>query len=391
MLHAALSQRPDQGRLFLILDSSHEKYHNWLDFLIGTNGLKILLQILIQDRENNMIISASYKTDIPTFYGEWFMNRLRAGYCRMVNPYGGQRYTISLKREDVDGFVFWTKNIGPFLKSLPEIRERGYPFIVQHTINGYPRQLESRVTNSDHTVEHMHTLASQYGPDVAIWRYDPIVFSSLTPPDWHLDNFTKLAKALAGATSEVVISFAQIYRKTKRNMDAAAKECNFDWHDHETLMQEQGKAFAVELFHIAREYGITLKVCSQAAFLTPGMVEEARCVDAERLSRVSGGTIQAEKKGNRKECGCFASRDIGEYDTCPHGCVYCYAVQRRDLALQRFKDHDPQGEFLFPPKDVDLTEVESGQGENPLIQLSKGRKTAAPAVSQPTLFDGMSS
>src|ERR1700694_1401224 len=81
----------------------------------------------------SMIISASYKTDIPAFYGEWFMNRLRAGSCKMVNPYGGQIYTISLVREDVDGFVFWTKNIGPLLKHLPEIHEGGYPFIVQHT------------------------------------------------------------------------------------------------------------------------------------------------------------------------------------------------------------------------------------------------------------------
>lgn len=343
-----------------------------------------------------MIISASYKTDIPTFYGEWFMNRLRAGYCRMVNPYGGQRYKISLKREDVDGFVFWTKNIGPFLKYLSEIRDKGYPFIVQHSINGYPRELESRVINYAQTVEHMHVLVREYGPDVAIWRYDPIVFSSLTPPDWHLDNFVKLAQALAGATNEVVISFAQIYRKTKRNMDAASQEFNFDWHDHETIMQEQGKAFALELFHIAIKRGITLKVCSQAAFLTEGIVREARCVDAERLMKVaewfglsSEKAIEAKLKGNRKECGCFESRDIGEYDTCPHGCVYCYAVQRRELALQRFKEHDPYGEFLFPPKNADLPEVENEQVDTPVIQVAKGRKKpTTPIANQLSMFDG---
>src|SRR5438309_5417658 len=130
-----------------------------------------------------MIISASYKTDIPAFYGEWFMNRLRAGSCKMVNPYGGQIYTISLSREDVDGFVFWTKNIGPLLKHLPEVRERGYRFIVQQSISCYPRELEDRVINSLHTVAHMHHLTAEYGSDVAVWRYDPIVFSSLTPID----------------------------------------------------------------------------------------------------------------------------------------------------------------------------------------------------------------
>lgn len=105
-----------------------------------------------------------------------------------------------------------------------------------------------------------------------------------------------------------------------------------------------------ELAQIAKLYGMQLKICSQKDFLTEG-VEEAQCVDAERLERVSGNRLVAKPKlkGNRKECGCFASKDIGEYDTCPHGCVYCYAVHNRDLALSRFKKHEPASEFLFTP------------------------------------------
>ena len=300
-----------------------------------------------------MIISASYKTDIPTFYGEWFMNRLRAGSCKMINPYGLQVYTIDLTRQHVDGFVFWTKNIGPFLKYLPEVQERGYPFIIQHTINGYPRELEFRVINYNRTVESMKELADTYGPHVAVWRYDPIVISSLTPVEWHLRNFEALARSLAGVTDEVVISFAQIYKKTKRNMDWAANEYGFDWKEHETTSLENMRHLVAELAHIAMSYGTQLRVCSQKALLIPGVAAEARCVDAERLERVSGNSIVAKTKlkGNRKECGCFASKDIGEYDTCPHGCVYCYAVQNRDLALHRFKKHNPMSEFLFPPQE----------------------------------------
>src|SRR5579859_6302579 len=176
-----------------------------------------------------MIISASYKTDIPTFYGEWFMNRLRAGYCKMVNPYGRQIYTIGLlpanageiqldpkqkelydeleeKKgkglEKVEGIVFWTKNIGPFLKHLPEVQGRGFPFIVQHTINGYPHELEARVINYQRTIEHMKYLADEYGPDRLVWRYDPIIFSSLTNFSWHQQNFARLAAALEGTTNE---------------------------------------------------------------------------------------------------------------------------------------------------------------------------------------------
>jgi Domain of unknown function (DUF1848) len=321
-----------------------------------------------------MIISASYKTDIPTFYGEWFMNRLHAGYCKMVNPYSQQIYSVDLTPENVDGFVFWTKNIGPFLKHLPAVREMSYPFIVQHTITGYPRELEFRVIDYAHTVEYMKELAGTYGPHVAVWRYDPIVISSLTPYNWHRNNFEILAKSLAGTTDEVVISFAQIYKKTRRNMDWAAREFGFDWHEHEATAISSVRDLVVDLAEIARSYGMRLKICSQKAFVILGISEEARCVDAQRLERISGTTIAdgVELRGNRKECGCFASKDIGEYDTCPHGCVYCYAVQHRDLALERYKAHDPMSEFLFPPKDYTPAEYE--QEIPQIIPVSESRK-----------------
>ncbi len=331
-----------------------------------------------------MIISASYKTDISTFYGEWFINRLRVGYCKMVNPYGRQIYTIDLTPAYVDGFVFWTKNVGPFLKYLPEIHERGYPFIVQHTINGYPSQLESRVTNYAHTVEAMKRVAGEYGAERLVWRYDPILFTSLTPFEWHLQNFSSLAKQLEGTTDEVVISFAEVYRKTKRNVELAAKEHNFTWEEHqdEEFVLETGRLLAIELVHIAALHGMRLRICSQKRFLVPGIIEEARCVDADRLERVSGTRLdKTRQKGNRKECGCYASKDIGEYDTCPHGCVYCYAVHNRDIALQRYKKHDPNGAFLFEP-DGYIAEQKEAQKPSPLIFVSKGKK-----AEQETLFD----
>ncbi len=303
-----------------------------------------------------MIISASYKTDIPTFYGEWFMERLNAHYCKMVNPYNRQILRVSLAPEEVDGFVFWTKNIGPFLKYLPVIRQRGYAFIVQHTINNYPRQLELKVVDEVQTMEHMRTLSGEYGPDVAVWRYDPIVLSSLTPLDWHRHNFEHLARSLDGTTNEVVVSFAQIYKKTRRNMDQAAAEHDFQWNEHESITCEAVREFVSDLAQIAQGHGMQVRVCSQHALLVPGLVDAARCIDAGRLERVSSRPIQQKirQKGNRQECQCFASRDIGAYDTCPHGCVYCYAVDNRAVALDRYKAHDPTSEFLFHPlKQVD--------------------------------------
>lgn len=289
-----------------------------------------------------MIISASYKTDIPAFYGEWFLNRLRAGYCKMVNPYGGQVYRVSLTAEDADGFVFWTKNLGPFLGSLGEVRERGYPFVVQYTINGYPRELERAVVPPESAATHMRTLAGRYGPRVAVWRYDTILFSSMTDKDFHRRNFEDLARRLEGATDEVVVSFAQIYRKTERNLNRAGREYGFSWTDP---ADEEKLRLLEDLASMARARGMQLTVCSQRKYLTPG-VDDARCIDAERLSSVAGRRIDARLKGNRPDCGCYQSRDIGEYDTCPHGCVYCYAVNSEEEAAKRFRLHDAGGELL---------------------------------------------
>ena len=324
-----------------------------------------------------MIISASYKTDIPTFYGEWFIRRLRAGYCKMVNPIGRQIHRIDLLPESVDGFVFWTKNVGPFLKYLPEIHQTGIPFVIQHSINGYPHEIEARVTNSISTVEHMKSIADEYGSERLIWRYDPIVFTSLTTYDDHLQTFVTLAQLLEGTTDEVVVSFAQLYKKTVSQMEAAAKEHDFSWQNHQIwdTVVENGRKLLGELAGIAQQHHMQLKVCSQKEFLIEG-IQEARCIDAERLARITGNSLRhkAKLKGNRAECGCFESRDIGEYNTCPHGCVYCYAVRDRGLALNRYKAHDPFSEFLFQPKDSIPEELEQTPS---LITLQKRDKRTA--------------
>ena len=133
-------------------------------------------------------------------------------------------------------------------------------------------------------------------------------------------------------------------------MDWAAQEFNFCWDAHEAMSLQDVRNLVTELAQIAQSYDMYMKICSQQDLLIPGITQEARCVDAERLERVSGCplTDRIKLKGNRKECGCFASRDIGEYDTCPHGCVYCYAVADRDRAVSHFRTHDPEADCLMP-------------------------------------------
>ena len=291
-----------------------------------------------------MIISASYKTDIPAFYGEWFSNRLKAGYCLMVHPYDRRRVRrVSLQHEDVDGFVFWTKNLGPFIPRLYAVAEMGFPFVIQYTINAYPRVLEYSVTDATRSINHVKAIAGTFGSKVVVWRYDPIIITSETPRESHLERFAWLASRLEGLTDEVVISFAQIYEKTARNLNYAAKEFEFHWQDPS---DQQKMELAQHLSSIATDHGIRVSLCSQPYLLACG-VSEAHCVDAKRFEALTGRMLDTPLKGSRKECGCFQSVDIGDYDTCPHGCVYCYAVRNRKMAQQRFKEHDPTGEFLF--------------------------------------------
>jgi hypothetical protein len=256
-----------------------------------------------------MIVTASYPTDVPAFYGDWFTRRLAAGHVLVANPYGGKPNTVSLAPGDVDGFVFWTRNIAPLQGRLREVASVA-PFMVQFTVTGYPRALEPGVIDTQTAIAQIRALTDSFGPRAVVWRYDPIAETSLTPAPWHRENFARLAGMLKGYVDEVTVSFAQIYAKTNRNMDIAAREHGFAWRDP---ADEEKRALAHKLGAIAAAHGIRPTICSQPDYATGG-VEPACCIDAVRLSDIAGHEIAARVKGNRPGCLCNESRDIGAYD-----------------------------------------------------------------------------
>lgn len=289
-----------------------------------------------------MIVSASYRTDIPAFYGPWFLRRLEAGEVLVRNPYGGKPYRVSLQHRDVDGFVFWTRNSAPFAQGLAAVEAMRLPYVVQYTVTGYPRALETGVVAAGHAVAQIALLSARRGRAAVVWRYDPVVFSDLTPADWHRRNFTGLARQLSPYVDEVTVSVVHMYRKTARNLAQAAARHGFRLY--EPALEEQA-AFIAELAGIAADHGLRLAVCSQPALEQPG-VSGAACIDVQRLSTVAGRDIAARQKGNRPGCLCAESRDIGAYETCAHGCTYCYAVRDHDKARQAVSPHDPAAEML---------------------------------------------
>lgn len=299
-----------------------------------------------------MIVSASYRTDIPAFYADWFRRRLAAGQVRVRNPYGGSDSFVSLRPPDCEGFVFWTRNLDPFWLALDEVRTLKLPFVVQFTLTGYPRALEPAVISEARGLDQLRRLVAEQGGRTAVWRYDPVFATDLTPPSWHRETFTRLADALANVVDEVVLSFAQIYAKTRRNTDRAAARHGFAWQDPP---EEDKRSLLVELSQIARSRGLRPSLCSQPDLLGEGGLfdgpEPARCIDAQRLSDVANAwglasPIAARTKGNRPGCLCAESRDIGAYDTCPHGCTYCYAVSASEKAKAYRRQHDPQVQRL---------------------------------------------
>ncbi len=292
-----------------------------------------------------MIVSASYRTDIPAFYADWFLNRVAAGAARFRNPFGGGAVAVSLKPADVDGIVFWTRNFAPLIDRLGPVAERGWPFVVQFTVTGYPRPLEPSTIRAEDAAAQIAEIARRFGPRAAVWRYDPVLLSSETGPDWHRDAFARIAGMLRGHVDEAAMSFVEPYRKTRRNLDRLARGAGLAWR----LPESDEKAALVRDFAaIADDTGMALTLCTQPALaaLVPGVAAPARCIDAGRLGDVAGRPVIAPMKGNRPGCLCAASRDIGAYDTCPHGCAYCYAVADRSRAKAAYAAQDAGAEML---------------------------------------------
>jgi hypothetical protein len=291
------------------------------------------------------IISVSRRTDIPAFYGNWFIHRVREGRVRYANPFGGQEYELSLRPEDVHAFVFWSKNYGPFLKYLPELEAAGYDFYFHFTINGLPRALENLVIPVEEAIICFRRLSDRYGPKRVLWRFDPIIISNITGTDYYIKRFEHLASRFQGATERCYLSFVCLYAKVRRNLQGLFESNGILCHEPSSL---EKISLVKELVEVARRYGITLYSCCDDSLAVEGVMP-AQCVDGELLYELFPHKPRQTKiNPTRKGCRCVISRDIGAYDTCPHGCVYCYANMDKDLACRRFKAHDPSSDILAP-------------------------------------------
>ncbi len=287
------------------------------------------------------LISASRRTDLPAFYSEWFMERIRKGSASWVNPFNGAVSTVSLAAQDVAAIVFWTRNFSPMLRHLDELEARGHRYLIHFTLTALPRIYETHVPSVRAAVRQMRALAERIGPRRVLWRYDPILVSRESDPDFHRSQFEALCRDLEGATRQCSVSFVQIYGKVRRNFTKRGLPLP-------DPSEAERRKLAAGLAEIGARHGIAVRACCNDELLGNG-VEKARCVDREQVLGVWPDlTFEAATAPTREQCGCSRAFDIGAYDTCLHGCIYCYATRDREAAQARHQRHQPCCATLLP-------------------------------------------
>ena len=282
-----------------------------------------------------MILSVSRRTDIPAFYSVWFMNRLRAGYLLTRNPFNhAQIRRLELSPGQVDCIVFWTKDPAPILPFLDELDVRGYKYYFQFTLAPYDREIERGLRPKEEIIGTFISLGEKLGRERLFWRYDPIVLNDSISIEHHIRNFADMCGRLSDYTNSVTISFVDMYRKVKSPLirEISAGE----------IAQISG-----EFSKIAKRYGLPVRACCEQMDLSPYGIAPASCIDRETVESLCGRPAGAKPdKNQRPGCGCAESADVGAYNTCKNGCVYCYANYSAASVAANYARHDPAGEFL---------------------------------------------
>ena len=335
------------------------------------------------DAQAPIIISASRSTDIPAFYADWFFHRLKVGYSAWTNPFNGVKSYVSYAKTRF--VVFWSKNPKPLLQYIDILKERGIGCYIQYTLNDYVTEgLERGVPGVDERIETFKALVDKLGKGSVIWRFDPMILTDKNSIDDLLNKVEYIGDRLLGYTEKLVFSFADIteYRKVKSNLEKNGINYRV-WTEEEMLI------FAEKLSELNKKWNYELATCGEKIDINQFGIKHNHCVDDDLMIKLAykdddlmkflGVEIKQREallfdeeiipsdaimlsenkyaikkknnkdKGQRQFCGCIVSKDIGEYNTCPHLCEYCYANASKEVAVRNWKQHknNPLGESIL--------------------------------------------
>lgn len=285
-----------------------------------------------------MIIHTGLRTDIPAFYSEWFLNRLRAGEVCVRNPYNTMSVTkYSLSPSVVDLICFCTKNPSPLLSDNAAALLEPYGQLWFVTITPYGKLYEPNVPDKAEVMDSFRQLSKIVGSKRVSWRYDPVFLCGKYTVEQHKKSFEKICRGLSGYTNECIVSFIDLYPKVKKNFPEIS-EVSFE------IQLELADFFV----RVGERFGIKIKSCGESAELSKVGVDVSGCMRKIAYERAVGDSMHfPERRQNRKECDCFLGCDIGVYNSCAHFCRYCYANYSRSAVLENIKNHDPNSPFLI--------------------------------------------
>lgn len=300
-----------------------------------------------------MILSVSRRTDIPAFYAEWFMNRLRAKEVYVRNPFNTHLISkIPLSPENVDAIVFWTKNSKPLHQYLDEIDNLGYKYYFQFTITPYKKDMEENIEDKKNIIETFKTLSSKIGSEKVILRYDPVILNDKYNIDFHKKSFDRLCSLLAPYTNKIIFSFLDDYKKIAKNI----KELNI-----KEIKEDEMLIMAKYFAETAKKYNLSIESCAEMIDLKQFGIRHGKCIDDRLIEKITGYKIKADKDKQREACGCIKCIDIGEYNTCLHKCLYCYANINKDVAFKNYKEHNKLSPLLIGDIDINSKIIERSE------------------------------
>ncbi|AVR44775.1 hypothetical protein C7S20_05560 [Christiangramia fulva] len=315
-----------------------------------------------------VIISASRSTDIPTFYADWFIERWKKGYVKWRNPFNGNFSYVSFKNARI--VVFWTKNPRPLMKHLDYLDENVKNYYFQFSLNDYDKEgYEGKVPKLDSRIESFKELSERIGKEKVIWRFDPLMLTEELGVEELLERIKNIGDQLMDHTKKMVFSFADIgiYRKVENNLKREV--IRFKEFDFNTMRQ-----VAKGLQELNKKWNFEIATCAEKIPLEVYGIKHNKCLDDDLMIELFGEdkelmeflgvefeeptlfnnsngfkkTRKLKDGGQREACGCIMSKDIGQYNTCPHACVYCYANTSNEIALCNYKEHrkDPTTDII---------------------------------------------
>lgn len=305
-----------------------------------------------------VIVSASRSTDIPTFYADWFVERWNAGYVKWKNPFNGVASYISFKNTKV--VVFWTKNPKPMMKYLDFFDEAIKNYYFQFSLNDYDKEgFEYKVPRVESRINTFKELSNRIGKDRVVWRFDPLLLTKELSVKELLRRLERIGNEISPYTSKLVFSFADISIYSKVESNLKKEQIDYLEFSLDTMIE-----FAEGLKKLNANWNLELATCAEKFDLMKFGISHNKCIDDDLMIKLFQHDIELmqflgvefsepslfenskiektkniKDKGQREACGCIMSKDIGEYNTCPHECVYCYANTSKELAIKNYKSH----------------------------------------------------